>query len=74
MPRYRIRDRAFAVAIQPAVGEGIIIALTALRDEAWAVRNSGTLLLAALLERGLRTKRSRDETAAANGLGVRSKK
>jgi hypothetical protein len=35
------------------------------------VRNSALLLLASLLERALRNRRSRDEHAAANALGVR---
>ena len=35
------------------------------------VRNSAMLLLASLLERALRNRRSRDEHAAANALGVR---
>ena len=35
------------------------------------MRNSALLLLASLLERALRNRRSRDEHAAANALGVR---
>lgn len=61
----------------PYVGAGFLTALRALSQaDQWHVRNSGMLLLAALLERALRHRRTREDHDAhrgddANGIGVR---
>ena len=56
------------------VSTGFLAAFGALSAPSWAVRNSGLLLLAALLERALRQRRTRDAHASvaaeANGIGI----
>jgi len=69
--RNLFQDRAFGVVIQPFLARGFLRAFEGLSSPRWAVRNSALLLLASLLERALRNRRSRDEHAAANALGVR---
>ena len=65
------QDKAFGLAVLPHVGRGFRAAFGALTAPAWGTRNSATLLLSALLERALRNKRSRDEHAMGNALGIR---
>ena len=69
--RHIYQDKAFGVAVMSHVADGFLCAFSALASARWAVRNSGTLLLASLLERALRNRRSRDEHAEVNALGIR---
>ncbi|KAL3902231.1 MAG: hypothetical protein SGPRY_012159, partial [Prymnesium sp.] len=64
-------DRALAVAVTPFLSKGFLAAFHALEASRWDVRNSGLLLLAAMIERALRQRRSRDERSSANGIGIR---
>ena len=68
-------DRAFSLPILAHVSEGFLAAFCALSASEWAVRNSGMLLFAALLQRALRQSRTRDANASqaddANGIGIR---
>ena len=69
--RHIYQDKAFGAAVMSHVADGFLCAFSALASARWAVRNSGTLLLASLLERALRCRRSRDEHAEVNALGIR---
>jgi hypothetical protein len=68
-------DRAFSLPILTHVSAGFLTAFCALSASEWAVRNSGMLLFAALLQRTLRQSRTRDANASqaddANGIGIR---
>lgn len=70
-------DSAFVLQVMPFAGSGFLAALRALScRDSWAVRNSGTLLFAALLDRTLRQRRTKEDADAtssddANGIGVR---
>lgn len=67
-------DKAFQLAILPYVSDGFLAAFRALSAPQWAVRNSAVMLLAALLERATRQRRTRegkDEAHDGNGLGIR---
>jgi len=64
-------DRALSIAVVPFISRGFLIAFYALESPLWAVRNSGLLLLSAMLERALRQRRSREEHSMANGIGIR---
>eukprot|EP00325_Prymnesiales_sp_UTEX-LB-985_P006883 CAMPEP_0174707842 /NCGR_PEP_ID=MMETSP1094-20130205/10252_1 /TAXON_ID=156173 /ORGANISM="Chrysochromulina brevifilum, Strain UTEX LB 985" /LENGTH=238 /DNA_ID=CAMNT_0015906295 /DNA_START=39 /DNA_END=752 /DNA_ORIENTATION=+ len=68
-------DKSFGLRVMPYVSRGFLAAFSALSSAEWAVRNSGMLLFAALLERALRQRRTRDAHAShgtdANGIGIR---
>lgn len=70
-------NRAFVLQTMPHVGAGFLAALRALSAAEWNVRNSGMLLFAALNERALRQRRTREDSESganaddANGIGVR---
>ena len=71
-------DSAFVLLVMPHAGMGFLLALRALScQDSWAVRNSGTLLFAALLERVLRQRRVKEESSDTscddvNGIGARA--
>ncbi|CAL1537329.1 unnamed protein product, partial [Lymnaea stagnalis] len=57
------RDARLGEDVLPYVSDGLIAAILGFKSEQWAVRNSATLLLSALMTRIFGVKRSKDETA-----------
>ncbi|KAH9519566.1 hypothetical protein Btru_003022 [Bulinus truncatus] len=57
------KDARLGEDVLPYVADGLKASILAFKSELWAVRNSSTLLLSALMTRIFGVKRSKDETA-----------